>query len=83
MTTITYSRIGEFTSTVVVPDGSPTYHELLGEIARLKQELAEANKRADDNWEAVEDLATCAGITCPTCGRQRPCLCNDLGEKNI
>lgn len=83
MTTITYSRVGEFTSTVVVPDGSPTYHELLEEISRLKKELAEANQRADDNWETVEDLATGAGITCVKCGKPRPCTCQDLGEKKV
>lgn len=83
MTTITYSRVGEVTSTVVVPDGSPTYHELLEEISRLKKELAEANKRADDNWETIEDVCTGEGLACPDCGKKRPCLCHDTGEKKL
>ena len=32
--------------------------------------------RADEVWGTLEEVATGAGITCPTCKKQKPCLCD-------
>lgn len=38
-------------------------------------------QQSSDNWATLEDVACGAGIECPTCHRQRPCLCCDHGGK--
>jgi hypothetical protein len=43
------------------------------ENRQLRSELAQAN-------QTIEDVCCGAGIECPTCGKQRPCLCHDVGE---
>jgi malate/lactate dehydrogenase len=67
MTTITHSVQNGTTSAascLVVPDGSPTYAELLAERdrllkenARLVEELSKEAARADNNWEVLESVA--------------------------
>lgn len=32
--------------------------------------------RAEEVWQTVEDVATGAGLTCPTCNKTKPCLCD-------
>lgn len=71
------------TSALVVPDGSPSYPELMAERdrlliqnARLIDELAKANQRADDNWDTIEDIACGARLECPVCGQLKPCSCD-------
>lgn len=76
---------GGSSSSVVVPDGSPTYTELqferellLKRIEQLEKSLLEANQRADAFWGVVEDVATGATIECETCGKRKPCCCDKL-----
>ncbi len=64
-------------SSFVIPDGDPDYHELLEEVKKLRLELAEARQQAQDNWDTIEDVSCGAGLECTSCGKKRPCLCQD------
>ena len=58
-----------------------SHDQMLEYIAYLEEALKEANRRADDNWGILESVACGEGLECPSCGKQRPCLCSDLGAK--
>jgi hypothetical protein len=75
MTTVTISD-GIKSSTQVVPDGSPSYAELWMENQSLKLHLSAALSRANENWDIVESIACGETISCPTCNKRKPCLCD-------
>jgi hypothetical protein len=84
VTIVSHIVIGQSTSALVVPDGSPSYSELrderdrlLRENARLVDQLAKVEAEKDGFWDTIEDIACGARIECSRCGKPRPCLCMD------
>jgi hypothetical protein len=57
--------------------------EALFELADTQRKLILAKAEAASHWATIEDLACGAGIQCPDCGKQRPCLCQDAGKVDI
>lgn len=62
MTIITHTVIGGPSSALVVPDGSPTYSELLIELESVRKKLIEAEHHAACNWSILEDVACGANL---------------------
>ena len=74
-------------SVLLLEDGAPLYLDLRAERDRLLKLNAKLiddlwkQKRIDrETWETLEDVATGAGLECPLCHKNRPCLCFDTGS---
>lgn len=74
---------GKNVSSLVVPDGSPSYGELrelcerlMRENARLERKLEEAENRSSMFWDVVETVACGEKMECAVCGKLKPCMCD-------
>lgn len=83
MTIITHHLIGGPSSAVVVPDGSPTYTDLLAERekllkenARLVEALSAADRRSAEVWDCLETVCCGEKLMCPKCVQYHPCDCD-------
>jgi hypothetical protein len=58
----------------------PKIAELELTIKLLREENRQLRSSLAQATETIELVCCGAGIECPECGKQRPCLCHDRGE---
>lgn len=78
------SHDNRYRSVMEIADDAPEYFDLLVEndklkstIMSLKATISELQQQNQDTWSTLEDIACGATIECPSCGKSRPCLCQD------
>lgn len=45
-------------------------------VLHFQPVITSLKKKAEDNWDTVEDVAIGGKITCVTCNQLKPCMCD-------